>query len=197
MSQPPHGGERPPPRRRDTRRLAVSVLAAVLLVAGGGVGIYQLAQASFKPLDQSTIDSRRVAERFAHLFESARNEGEQGVTTPEIRAVLCAAEHDDLVTELAAQRRKEKTKTTTPSAGRGLRIQVKDVSVAGESGTVTITGEQGGRQVDQKFDLIKESGRWKVCGVYRGKPVAGRPTPGSTTPSQPTTTPSQPAPPTR
>lgn len=197
MSQSPHGSERPPPRRRDTRRLVVTVSAAVVLLAGGGVGIYQLAQASFKPLDQSIIDSRRVAERFAHLFESARNEGEQSVTTPEIRAVLCAAEHDDLVNELAAQRRKERAGTTTPSAGRGLRIQVKEVAVTGESGTVTITGEHGGRQVDQKFDLVKESGQWKVCGVYRSKPMSSRPTPDHTTTSRPTITPSQQAPPTR
>lgn len=187
MSQPPHGSERPPPERRDTRKIVAIVSAAVLLLAGGAVGIYHLAQERLGPPDQSVGESRRVAERFAVLFESARNEGEQGVTTPEIRAVLCAAEHDDLVTELAAQRRKEAALTTTSNAAALLKITVKDVAVTEETGTVTLSGDQGGRRVDQKFDLVKESGRWKVCGVYRGRPMSG----------PPTSTPSRPAPPTR
>jgi hypothetical protein len=159
----------PPGKRRGAATTVILAIASVVALGAGAVGLFFLAKDDSETPDPVTSEPWQVATRFATLFEQARNEGADGVAKHEVRAVLCADEHDELDRDLRERQRKESTRTARPTSRNGVRIIVKDVRVSDDRGVATLLGDQGGRLVDQDFDLVKEATGWKVCGVYQSR----------------------------
>lgn len=185
-----------PPTRRSNVRLMVAIGLAVAVLGGGGATIVALANIE-RPediaLQQARTEARAVAERFAALFEQARNDGAFALSKSDVKALLCAQEQDALDQEWQERENKEIARSNTPSSAPRLAMTVKDVRIDGERGVFTLVGAQADRRTDQDFDLVKEEAQWKVCGLtFRTPKTTGRTTsPTTTEPFVPTDTPSE------
>jgi hypothetical protein len=157
-----------PPARRGNLRLIVAIGLAVGVLAGGGATIIALAsdkRPEDSALRQSKAEARKVVEKFAVLFEQARNDGAFAVSKADVKSLLCAREHDGLDQEWQERENKEINRSYAPSPAVRLAMTTKDIQIEGDHGRATLTGTLKDRRTDQDFELVKEDAQWKVCGL--------------------------------
>ncbi|GAB3884387.1 hypothetical protein GCM10029964_045330 [Kibdelosporangium lantanae] len=132
-------------------------------------------------LRKDTADARAVVEKFAVLFGQARNDGAFAVSKDDVKALLCAQEQDALDQEWQDRENKEINRSYAPTPSARLTMTVRDVRIHGDSGVATLTGAIADRKTDQDFELLKQDGQWKVCGVaFRIPKAPSTPAPPST-----------------
>jgi hypothetical protein len=157
-----------PPGKRGNRKLIIAVVIAVVVLIGGGVTIVAMASNDSPEevaLRQNTAEARVVVDKFAVLFGQARNDGAFAVSKADVQALLCAREQDALDQEWQDRENKEINRSNSPTPSARLEMTVRDVRVEGDKGVATLTGAIADRKTDQDFELLKENGQWKVCGV--------------------------------
>jgi hypothetical protein len=157
-----------PPGKRGNRKLIIAVVVAVLVLIGGGVTIVAMASNNSPEevaLRQNTAEARAVVDKFAVLFGQARNDGAFAVSKSDVQALLCAREQDALDQEWQDRENKEINQSNSPTPSARLEMTVRDVRIEGDKGVATLTGAIADRRTDQDFELLKENGQWKVCGV--------------------------------
>jgi hypothetical protein len=104
-----------------------------------------------------TDNAKRVATQYAALLERVAHSG-TAPSIDELKPILCA----DLITEV--QREWASTTPTKDTPAPAVKIAVKDVSVSGNQGKATLTATGTGTPNDDaSFDMVKETGQWKVC----------------------------------
>jgi hypothetical protein len=199
-----------PPAPRSNVRLLIAIGLALLVLVGGGVTIIALAS-NKRPedtaLQQERAAARIVVERFAVLFEQARNDGAFAVSQEDVKSLLCAKEQEGLDQEWQERIAKEINRSSVPTPSSRLTMTIKDIRIEGDAGVAKLVGTQDSRGTDQDFGLVKENAQWKVCGVVFRTPKSSSSsattapssdfqTPGTTaeTTTEPTTTPSGPTP---
>jgi hypothetical protein len=158
----------PPVTRRSNVKMLIAIGLAVLVLAGGGVTIVALASRDTPEdiaLQKSKTEARGVVERCAVLFGQARNEGPFALSKEDVKALLCAREQDALDQEWQDREFKDSTRSYAPTPTARLEMSIKDIQIRGDSGVATLTGTIADRKTDQDFELLKEDGQWKVCGV--------------------------------
>jgi hypothetical protein len=179
-----HGPPAGPPAKPTNRKLVIAIVAAVVVLVGGGVTIAAIASNDSPEevaLRKDTADARAVVEKFAVLFGQARNDGAFAVSKDEVKALLCAQEQNSLDLEWQDRENKEINRSYAPTPSARLTMTVRDVRIHGDSGVATLTGAIADRRTDQDFELLKQDGQWKVCGVaFRIPKAPSSPEPPST-----------------
>jgi len=186
-AEPPDDAHEPPagpPAKPTNRKLVIAIVAAVVVLVGGGVTIAAIASNDSPEevaLRKDTADARAVVEKFAVLFGQARNDGAFAVSKDEVKALLCAQEQNSLDQEWQDRENKEINRSYAPTPSARLTMTVRDVRIHGDNGVATLTGAIADRKTDQDFELLKQDGQWKVCGVaFRIPKAPSSPEPPST-----------------
>jgi hypothetical protein len=181
QQQPPWGGPPPgyaagpPPKPPRTGLIATLIIVGILVLGGGGAGIYFLTKGNDKdsggsaPVDSG--DPQAVAQRFASNFEKVVNSDLWDYNADDFRPIVCGKEFERLTKET------EKTLQTRQSRGRKpsrrpepdqVKAGAADVKVSGDHGTFNLTQvEHDGKKLkDRPLKLQRETGNWKVCGLF-------------------------------
>ncbi len=165
-----------PPGRR-TGLVVGIVVAVVVLLAGGGTGLYLLSNRSDEQPGGGTAGggtdaaALAVVDKFTKLNQDQLTQGRTNFA--EFEGVVCA---QDLAT--GQERAGSATVRTTPQPN--LTITTDHVQVDGDHGTFTmhVSGtDSTNRQHNQDVPLrlVKDSGSWRVCGLYDSAPASGTP----------------------
>jgi hypothetical protein len=184
--QPPWAGPGaypvgPPPQKPRTGLIATLIIVGILALGGGGVGIYFLTKGDGDggPGAVNTGDPRAVAESFADFMERGANSNGMDVTVTELKPLLCGEEYTTAEKEITRDQQRQQSSTRKPTKRSGddrYDVTVDDLKVDGDRGTFNLTARQAGDDPDsQEFDLLRQDGAWKVCGLFKERDSPGRP----------------------
>lgn len=168
------GDPTPPPGGKRRTGLIIGVVVAVVLLIGGGVTLLLVNKkgpASNTAAGSSTtstngggtgtsdtVNAQKVAAQWAALLERSAQSG-NAPSLDELKSVSCAEVVTAYQSELATR-----TPTTKTTPTPGFKITVKEVAVSGDRGKATFTAAAAGTpDEDRTFDVVKETGQWKVC----------------------------------
>ncbi|RSM78540.1 hypothetical protein DMH04_33295 [Kibdelosporangium aridum] len=147
-------------RTEETKRRngVILVVAATVLVAGIVVGGILLLTGGSSDDEPTT-----VAREFAEIYQRGLNTSGRDVNVDDFEPLVCKEYMQQLRDAFAAK------ENPVPGAPQ-FTLTVKDVTTEGDKGKFTMgtrvtapgTPEQN---EDEPFDLVKEDGDWRVCGL--------------------------------
>ena len=173
---PPGYAAGPPPKPPRTGLIAVLIIVGILVLGGGGAGIYFLTKGDDKGSGSgggstNSGDPQAVAQKFADSFEKVVNSDLWDFRAEDFRPIVCGKDFDRLKAEtertLEGRQSRGRKPTKRPQADQ-VDAGVTDVKVDGDHGTFTMTQvERDGKKLkDRPYKLQRESGDWKVCGLF-------------------------------
>jgi hypothetical protein len=141
-----YGYQQPPPRRRVGRRIVFIVLGVVaaLCLCGGGFGFFL-----YKVLSEASEAPRAATHAFVADLAAGNTDAAYGKLCARVRAQMSASQFADYV---AGQPRPTKARIT------GFSIENDTAEIQ------TTLDLADGSSRGHEFDLVNESGGWKVCG---------------------------------
>jgi hypothetical protein len=183
-AQGPQGGfppVGPPPPKRRTGLIATLIIVAIMVIGGGGVGLYLYLSKDDRRGSGSGGDGdtgpRAAAQTFVRELEKAGNaKTVQDIDISPLEPVTCADDYAKLTDEV--QDTKQSQQSARPN-DQQVRLRMKDFKETGDGATFTMTTRLtagDGEESSVQLSVGKESGDWKVCGLYEGDPGGVNPT---------------------
>lgn len=154
---PQYGPGGPPASGRGGKGLIIGLIVVVVLIGGGAAAYFFLGNGGGGILGTGN-DPRSVAEAFVN----GRGKSNQDI--------LCSADRNKLK-QLQGSLGKVPTPTNLPKANAKTTLKSVDVPSGADHGTftvntdLTVLGKEHSQ--DMTYDLVKENGDWKVCGITK------------------------------
>jgi hypothetical protein len=156
----------PPPKKSRTGLITTLVIVAVLVVGGGGVAAFLLLRNDNNASD-SADNARATADAFVKELGNQLSKPVENVNLAPLQPLTCSNDYKKLNDELDEARDDRSSTTKSPDAKK-VTFGISEFKESGGGATFKMTPKPAGESAEDPINMkvIKESGRFKACGLY-------------------------------